>query len=293
MEKNPSYPKIGNAILLLLLIGGIQLLVAFHLGILTFIFGEDFFNKYDNLFTAAINIIAMGTIIFIGLKKTGLPFKELYPVKKISFLLFLSITITIAGMCICLSEIDNLFKFVFPMPEFLSQLFLKLFLGKNLISAIFLLVIVAPFTEEFVFRGLFLNGFLKNYSVRKAILISALLFGIIHLNPWQFISAFLGGIYLGWLFVNTRSLVPGLLAHAVMNGLPYFLFHFLPVKIKGFTDFSVTPTLQPAWLDGLGAALLLTGLISTWMLFKNEKDKKEDEEENKDVDTQVLQENLL
>jgi membrane protease YdiL (CAAX protease family) len=50
-------------------------------------------------------------------------------------------------------------------------------------DAVFILVIMAPLTEETLCRGLILNGFLKNYSRRKAMIVSALLFALLHLNP--------------------------------------------------------------------------------------------------------------
>ncbi|WP_409994892.1 CPBP family intramembrane glutamic endopeptidase [Chitinophaga pinensis] len=43
---------------------------------------------------------------------------------------------------------------------------------------------------------------LKRYPPRKAIVISALFFGLIHLNPWQALPAFCIGLLLGWVFTK-------------------------------------------------------------------------------------------
>ena len=49
-------------------------------------------------------------------------------------------------------------------------------------GAVFLAVIMAPFTEEFIYRYMVLGGMLRTIAPRKAILISALLFSALHLN---------------------------------------------------------------------------------------------------------------
>ncbi|MCS3736592.1 CPBP family intramembrane glutamic endopeptidase [Mucilaginibacter dorajii] len=81
--------------------------------------------------------------------------------------------------------------------------------------------------EELLCRGIVLGGLLKNYPPYKAILISALFFALIHLNPWQALPAFFSGLFLGWIFYKTKSVIPGMIIHATNNGL-VMLFVFLP-----------------------------------------------------------------
>ncbi len=78
-------------------------------------------------------------------------------------------------------------------------------------------VIIAPIIEEMIFRGIIMHGFMRNYSKFSAIIISALMFALFHLNPWQFPSAFALGILLGWLMVRTRSILLCILGHSVNN----------------------------------------------------------------------------
>ncbi|MDY7228321.1 CPBP family intramembrane glutamic endopeptidase [Hyalangium rubrum] len=84
-------------------------------------------------------------------------------------------------------------------------------------------VLLAPLLEEVLFRGLILEGLLKNYRPSTAIAVSALLFGVVHLNPWQGIAGALMGIFLGWLYWKTRSLLPCILVHATSNLLCYLV----------------------------------------------------------------------
>jgi hypothetical protein len=109
-----------------------------------------------------------------------------------------------------------------PMPEFLKEMFEDI-IQKDIWSYL-TLAIVAPITEELIFRRLILTGLEKNYSTTKAILWSAFFFALFHLNPWQGISAFLIGIFLGWIYVKTRDIWLCIFIHFVNNSLSYVAF---------------------------------------------------------------------
>ncbi|MBP5663640.1 MAG: CPBP family intramembrane metalloprotease [Bacteroidales bacterium] len=49
------------------------------------------------------------------------------------------------------------------------------------------------------------------------IVISALIFGLIHMNPVQMVYGSLYGLLLGWLFWRTGSLLPGIVIHIANN----------------------------------------------------------------------------
>lgn len=79
-------------------------------------------------------------------------------------------------------------------------------------------VIMAPIFEEIVFRGIILKGLLNNkVSPLKAIVFSALIFGLVHGNPWQFTGAFLLGLVLGLVYYKTKSLLLPVLLHGFNN----------------------------------------------------------------------------
>ncbi|WP_297517989.1 CPBP family intramembrane glutamic endopeptidase [uncultured Clostridium sp.] len=96
-------------------------------------------------------------------------------------------------------------------------------LEQNLAFILFSIVIEAAFVEEILCRSLILNGLLNKYSPKIAILISALFFGIIHMNIPQFIGAALIGILWGTLYYQTRSLKLCMIVHATNNFLVFFL----------------------------------------------------------------------
>lgn len=111
---------------------------------------------------------------------------------------------------------------IYPPPEWLEEL-LESMIDSSSIWAFLSVVIAAPLFEELVFRGIILDGFLKQYSVQKSILWSSFFFGLYHLNPWQFVTAMVLGIFIGWIYHRTRSLLPCMAIHAFANGTSFLL----------------------------------------------------------------------
>ena len=66
--------------------------------------------------------------------------------------------------------------------------------------------------EECLFRGA-IQGVLERRGSWFAIVLTGLLFGLFHLDPWRILpAAFLGCVF-GWLTVRTQSIVPAIVAH--------------------------------------------------------------------------------
>lgn len=79
--------------------------------------------------------------------------------------------------------------------------------------------VVAPIVEELIFRGLILQGFRRNYNSVTAVVLSALLFALFHLNPWQFPATFVLGLLLGWIMLRTNNILLAILGHSINNFL--------------------------------------------------------------------------
>jgi membrane protease YdiL (CAAX protease family) len=110
---------------------------------------------------------------------------------------------------------------------------------------------------------LLLRGLLRHYSVCRAVLISAALFGLAHIMPWAVVGAFSGGIILGWVYYRTRSLLLCVLMHGVHNGM-FSVVERLPFHIPGFTPPSALQ-FQPWWFDLAGLGALPLGV---WLLVR-------------------------
>lgn len=72
--------------------------------------------------------------------------------------------------------------------------------------------------EELAFRGFILTGFQRSRHKWLPIVITAILFGGIHMIPKQQFNASLLGLVLGLLAVRSRSLIPCITFHLIFNG---------------------------------------------------------------------------
>jgi membrane protease YdiL (CAAX protease family) len=81
--------------------------------------------------------------------------------------------------------------------------------------------VAAPVCEELFFRGILLQGLLRNYRPAVAITQSALLFGLVHFNPTQSIVVFFMGLLVGWVYYYTHSLMLCIYLHALNNLLAF------------------------------------------------------------------------
>lgn len=85
--------------------------------------------------------------------------------------------------------------------------------------------ILTPILEELLFRGFILGLLLRCYNDKVAIVISAILFAIVH-EPVAIGMAFGGGLIYGWLRVKTGSIIPSTIAHMVWNSFISILILF-------------------------------------------------------------------
>ena len=77
--------------------------------------------------------------------------------------------------------------------------------------------ILTPIYEELLFRGYILDSINRIHGKWPAILLSSLLFGLVHLDPYIIGMATIGGVIYGWIRIRTGSLIPGIVAHAMWN----------------------------------------------------------------------------
>jgi hypothetical protein len=105
---------------------------------------------------------------------------------------------------------------IFPENEAMLEAFE--FLMQSPLAAGFYVLILAPVFEEFLFRGVLLRGILfKGFSPAYAVIFSAALFALVHLNMLQGIHAFLLGVLLGGIYLKTGNFTIVVLGHMVSN----------------------------------------------------------------------------
>ncbi|NJN02270.1 MAG: CPBP family intramembrane metalloprotease [Leptolyngbyaceae cyanobacterium RM1_1_2] len=114
------------------------------------------------------------------------------------------------------------------------------------------LVAVAPVTEEFVFRGILLHRWGTKWGVPAAVILSSVLFGLLHVNP---VGLFVFGLVMALLYLKTRSLWVPIFCHMINNALA------IALELLPFGPESSLVTFQDGWLG-----LILIGISAPWLL---------------------------
>ncbi len=147
------------------------------------------------------------------------------------------------------------------VSSFLIKKFEEMF--KDFIFLFITVVIFGPVFEEFLCRGIILEQLSKRYGWIKSVIVSALIFGIIHLNIHQSVNAFFVGLILGIVYIKTRSLLMSILLHILSN-----LFVFISIFI---------PSMQTSArfnIFGLVIGIALTAIAGRYFIKLELNDKK-------------------
>jgi hypothetical protein len=95
--------------------------------------------------------------------------------------------------------------------------------GPTLFWFIAITVIVAPFVEEFVFRGFLFNALLRRMPFLAAAFASGALFAASHTDPYALFPLTFGGAVLAAVYYRTGSLFASMITHGLFNGASLFL----------------------------------------------------------------------
>ncbi len=150
----------------------------------------------------------------------------------LGLLLFLMVAI---GQNVFLGMVDGLPSFLglqdlslLDVGEQGDSSSLSFLLQNKLVPIPFLFVfagILAPLTEELVFRGFLLPSVMEHMGYVWGVIVSAALFSLVHLvfNPITLLIMFLLGVILSVLYIRTQSLWPGIIFHGINNTVGVYL----------------------------------------------------------------------
>ena len=92
----------------------------------------------------------------------------------------------------------------------------------NFFLQLFLVAVLPGFCEEFLHRGIVLQG-TKHMGFKKSILISSILFALMHYNVEQVFYAFVIGLILGFVSVVAKNIYPVIIIHFINNGIATYI----------------------------------------------------------------------
>jgi membrane protease YdiL (CAAX protease family) len=153
---------------------------------------------------------------------------------------WLWLVLSLASLFVVVSDVSGYMHQLWPRPELWQEAILKFFVAETWPEYLFRLFaagIMAGFCEEFAFRGFLQTIFTERLGRDWGIVLTAFLFALIHLDPWNFFSLFLLGLFLGYLVYLTGNLWIAIFIHFLFNSISFTIWFFSP---DAGSDFSYT-----------------------------------------------------
>lgn len=205
----------------------------------------DYTNNYFLVLLISQIILVLPSAIYLIYSKTSIAkairFKKIKGSNIILVILF-------AYLISPLMTLINAISMLFVTNNTAS--FMDNILGNNgFIISLLLIAFIPCVLEETVYRGIFYNEYRK-VSPIKGIILSAFLFGIMHLNFNQFSYAFAMGIIFALLIEATDSILSTMIVHFFINGTSVLIMYLYPKmvqiieKVYGPSYFNSADTLE-------------------------------------------------
>ena len=182
-------------------------------------------NIMNGLMKTQLLLILLPVILILRLSKTDI--KSALRLNYTNPMNFLLVLIAALPLLLLSGIIGQLINYIFPVSESYLEALQNLITiqDNNLWFIIFVVGILPGICEEVMFRGFILSA-LRKKGLWYGIILSAVLFGAFHLDPFRFIPVTLLGIWLGYLAVKTNSLYVPILAHFSQNSLAILITNY-------------------------------------------------------------------
>lgn len=255
--------RFPDAVILLLVFLGGQLVLGLVVGFVVAAGGRTI----SSLLLACIEAASLALIVPVLRKRLRHRLTDYLRDSPVAGGAWAAVVICCGGLILALTPLEAVINRLIPLTDFWRSAFSQILRPGDFAGGLVLAAIAAPAVEEILFRGIILRGFAANYGAGRGILYSSLLFGVVHMNPWQFVPAVVLGIFLGALYLRTRTVVPPLVAHALYNGSLMVLSRF--AGTRAIADAEVPSAVGwSAQLAFAAAGIALLGL-GFWILLRS------------------------
>ena len=152
--------------------------------------------------------------------------------KRFHILEVLGIVLLVPGAQFMSSIVTSIVSTVFPswLEDYMELMETAGLSGEIPVLMIIYSVLLAPISEEFIFRGVTLRLACRAFPFWVANIIQALLFGIFHMNPLQGCYTFVVGLFLGYICQKGGTLYHAILFHLLFNLWGTTMSEFLVVE---------------------------------------------------------------
>lgn len=221
-ERNEGFPTAIEAVFLVIALFIAQYLVGAALFDLRFLSGVEPRDVWG-----VVNLLGNGILFSVLLHYKKISYASLFHPSRNSVAatmgtLTVPVLLIVPGLTLAVWTVQAVLVFIFPISHWQTAMFERV-MAQGPVTVV-TVCILAPVLEEMLFRGIILRSFLRLYPRSHAIVGSAALFGLVHLNIYQFAVGLLLGIVSGWLYERARSLWPCILLHAAYNSVAVWIY---------------------------------------------------------------------
>ena len=251
-----AYPNLKQTIWLLFLFMLIQVGLAIAVVIV------DRWKLEDDFLLGILFLLNFVILLGYVYRRTDLDWGYIRPLfnTRFDWRVWPCVAISVVGLGVLDTELMKVAIRIAPVPEWMQEVYRSEILRKtSLLSAIFAAAVIAPLGEELLFRGIILGGLLAHHTRVSAVLLSAVFFGLLHLDPWTFTPIFISGVVWAWWVIRTGSLLPAVFGHALNNLIAVVILHFHISGLDMSGDLNDV-AFNPWWFSAAGVALAALGL---------------------------------
>lgn len=221
--------------------------------------GTDFATKLLVVSTAVYGVVVLLWYKLAFVKKYTAEKRAAFKENVLKVKVMVSLVIAAVG-CYCLAVlVATLVSIISPEALETFNGLMDSALSGDEFMAFLAVVILAPIAEELLFRGIIFRMLVKHWSEVAAIVVSALLFGLYHMNLMQAIYVLPIGLLLGYTAYKCKSVLPCILIHMINNFMPYVV--------------GVLPeALQEEWFFAIIVVVCAGALYTIWKLHRKTQD---------------------
>jgi hypothetical protein len=123
-------------------------------------------------------------------------------------------------------------------------------------------IIVAPITEEFLFRGILLHRWGTRWGLSAGVILTSILFGVLHSN---LVGLFVFGVVMSLLYLQSRCLWVPILAHGLNNAIASGL-EFLTTQMAADVTVNTLAEFRSSWWLGLLCLMISAPGVGRYIL---------------------------
>ncbi len=176
----------------------------------------------------------------------------------------------ILGCCIhpAYAMLASLIQAVYPLsPQTIESLgpFEQLVNEAPFWNVVLVLALIPAICEEIAYRGFIFNGLRQNQAGLRAVLVTAVLFGLSHGVLQQSLAATVMGLMLGWITLRCGSLFPAMIIHVINNALSVSLGRLGEINQEWQRFFFETSGESTGY--GIGWTLISAGIAISCLIY--------------------------